>query len=480
MIVSDKALEAQAEKAVDYKGRTALGILTKEDFALIVVPPWQDREILQAVLNALEKKGIRADVLWEHDLLHVPYEDLVHTTAAEGWKELLYFQPSMAEFLTSRGIEEMPPGRICRTEDLSRPLGDYMRANPKYTAVFMQTGGGGHIQNGMGDQRNKFKGQWEHITRERFLSNFVLYPSEIVSMLDRKVLEMGARVAEIRCTDPCGTYFTCPVDEEEASIWAESQKIAPTSHMLGLPLMGVRLMTMRYLLKPAMIKVPKSNGVIAGTCGHYGYYPHIKAYIRDGWIERIEGGGKMGELLNEIMARTRDIQFPDFPKPGWLYVNGAAIGTNPKGFRNKDMFDSLERLPNSFDRLRSGVIHWDMGGESYSDEFVNFCKEHKLPRKHAWHIHTYLNTFEVRFRGSTEWQKIIDNGHLTALDDPEIIALAARYGDPGELLKEDWNPIIPGVNYPGDYMRDFGNDPAAWVWKEVNGLLPQTIGCNMK
>ena len=477
----DKRLEVQAQKAVNYKGRTALGDITKDDIPLFVVPPNQDQEILQAILGALQEKGMKkADVIYEHDLLGIPYDELVRHNGAEGWKEILYFQPSMAEFMTSRGIAEMPPGRTPKLEIIGEPLAEYLRKHPQYTFVCVGTAGAGHMQNAMKDQRGKLKSLWEHMSEERFLSNFVLYPDEIVNMLDRKVLGMAARVEEIRCTDPCGTYFTCPVDEEEAAIWAKSQEIAPTSHLLGLPLMGVRLMTMRYLLKPAMIKVPKSNGVLAGTCGHYGYYPHIKAYIKDGWVERVEGGGKMGELLNEVMARTRDIQFPDFPKPGWLYVNGAAIGTNPKGFRNKDMFDSLERLPNSFDRLRSGVIHWDMGGESYSDEFVNFCKEHKLPRKHSWHIHTYLNTFEVRFRGSMEWQKIIDNGHLTALDDPEVIALAARYGDPKELLKEDWSPIIPGVNYPGDYMRDFGNDPAAWVWKEVNGLLPQTIGCDMK
>lgn len=472
----EKILEEQAKKAVEYKGRTSLGTLTPEDIALIVVPPQQDKEILQVILDALKAKDIMVDVVWEHDLIGIPYEELVHHNGAEGWKELLYFQPSMADFLTSRGIVRMPPGRTPQLEELGEPLADFLRKDPKYSAVFAGFGGAGHIQNAMRDQRGKYRGLWEHINRERFLSKFVLYPDEIVKLIDRKVLESAAKVKEIRVTDPAGTYFTCPVDEEEASIWAESQKIAPTSHLLGLPLMGVRLMTMRYLLKPAPIKVPKANGVIAGTCGHYGYYPHLKAYVRDGWVERIEGGGKMGELVQEVVARTREVQFPDFPKHGWLYINGAAIGTIPKGFRNKDMFDTFDHLPNSFDRLRSGVIHWDMGGESYSEGFLRFCKENKLPRMHSWHIHTYFNTYEVRFRGSTEWHKIIENGHLTALDDPEVRAVATKYGDPNEILKEDWIPPVPGINYPGDYMRDFGNDPAAWVWKELNGLLPETIG----
>ncbi len=471
-----RTLEEQAKKAVEYTGRTALGTLTRQDVGLIVVPSHQDKEVLQAVLDALEAKGISVDVMWDHDLVGIPHEELIRHNAAEGWKELLYFQPSMAEFLSSRGLATKPPDIATKHKKIDRPLADFLRKNPKYTAVFAKSGGAGHLQNALKDMKGKHRGLWEHIDKQRFLSDFVLFPDEIVQCLDRNIFKLASRVAEIRVTDPAGTYFTCPVDEEDAAVWAESQKIAPSSHAIGIPVMGTRLLTMRDLLKPATIKVSKCNGVIAGTCGHYGFYPHIKAYLRDGWVERIEGGGKMGDLLQEVMTRTRDIQFPDFPKPGWLYLNGIAIGTNPKGFRNTDMFDSLDLLPNSFDRLRSGVIHWDMGGETYSESFLKFVEENKLPAKHAWHIHTYFNTYEVRLRGGKEWHKIIDKGRLTALDDPEARNIAAKYGNPDELLKVDWAPSVPGINYPGDYMRDYGNDPAAWVWKEVNGLLPETIG----
>jgi hypothetical protein len=471
-----RTLAEQAKKAVEYTGRTALGTLTREDRGLIVVPSNQDREVLQAVVDALKEKGISVDVLWDQDLLGISEDDLIRHSAAEGWKELLYFQPTMAEFLSSRAIVSKPPDIANKHRKIDKPLAEYLRKNQQYTAVFAKSGGAGHTQNALQENKHKLRGLWEHVNRQRFLSNFILYPDEIVQCCDRNIFHMAANVAEIRVTDPAGTYFTCPVDEEDAAVWAASQKIAPSSHAIGLPLMGTRLMTLRYLLPPGPIKVPRSNGVIAGTCGHYGFYPHMKAYIRDGWIERIEGGGRMGELLQDIMSRTRDIQFPGFPKPGWSYLNGIAIGTNPKGFRNSEMFDTLELLPNSFDRLRSGVIHWDMGGETYSKEFLKFVEENKLPAKHAWHIHTYFNTYEVRLRGGTVWHKIIDKGRLAALDAPETRALAAQYGNPDEMLKEDWIPKVPGINYPGDYMRNYGNDPAPWVWKELNGVLPETIG----
>ncbi len=79
-------------------------------------------------------------------------------------------------------------------------------------------------------------------------------------------------------------------------------------------------------------------------------------------------------------------------------------------------------------------------------------------------------------RDTGEWIKIIDRGRITILDDPEVRKVAAKYGDRDELLKEEWFPAIPGINYPGDYMRDYGQDPASWVKKEIEGQLPATIG----
>jgi len=39
-------------------------------------------------------------------------------------------------------------------------------------------------------------------------------------------------------------------------------------------------------------------------------------------------------------------------------------------------------------------------------------------------------------------RRIVEKGHLLALDDPEVRAIAAKYGDPDELLREDWIPEV--------------------------------------
>ena len=99
-----------------------------------------------------------------------------------------------------------------------------------------------------------------------------------------------------------------------------------------------------------------------------------------------------------------------------------------------------------------------------------------MPWQHGWHIHTYFNTYDAKLRDSGKWIRIIDNGRLTALDNPEVREVAKAFGDPDELLREDWVPAIPGINYPGDYMRDYGHNPVAWIYLEMNGELPKTFG----
>jgi hypothetical protein len=50
----------------------------------------------------------------------------------------------------------------------------------------------------------------------------------------------------------------------------------------------------------------------------------------------------------------------------------------------------------------------------------------------------YHVNFEV------DGEKLVDRGRLTVLDDPEVRRVAAKYGDPDELLREDWIPEFDG------------------------------------
>jgi hypothetical protein len=41
--------------------------------------------------------------------------------------------------------------------------------------------------------------------------------------------------------------------------------------------------------------------------------------------------------------------------------------------------------------------------------------------------------------------------------------LAATFGDPDQLLHDDWIPDIPGITVPGSYA-DYAADPARFVY----------------
>ena len=49
-----------------------------------------------------------------------------------------------------------------------------------------------------------------------------------------------------------------------------------------------------------------------------------------------------------------------------------------------------------------------------------------------------------------------------------VVRLANMLGD-SSLLDYDWIPALPGINYPGDYRRDYAHDPVAWIRREQNG-----------
>jgi hypothetical protein len=78
------------------------------------------------------------------------------------------------------------------------------------------------------------------------------------------------------------------------------------------------------------------------------------------------------------------------------------------------------------------------------------------------HIHLLFANFTITTRSGKEYA-IIHNGRLTALDDPEVRKLAEKYGDPDELLREDWIPQIPGITSAGSY-QEYAQNPGQWIY----------------
>ena len=282
------------------------------------------------------------------------------------------------------------------------------------------------------------------------------FPWPLWDLINQKTWESiweHGRGGSVHLTDPEGTDLQFDLKDEhwEAEHYAGARRRFEPKYYLG-HLYG-------WPTPPYNLPL-RAEGVVAGTINHFSRpFPHCKAYMEGGKIVRVEGGGEYGDKWRELMELTEDIHYPEFPDKGLFWWWECAIGTHPKMARPPYAF-SLSGHAAMYERLRSGYIHIGLGTAN-GNAAEKWAEERGLPWGHL-HIHLQFPTYVLTTKDGEEIT-VIRDGHLTSLDDPEVIALASQYGDPKDLLAESWTPPLPGVSVPGDYERDYASDPAAWL-----------------
>jgi hypothetical protein len=101
---------------------------------------------------------------------------------------------------------------------------------------------------------------------------------------------------------------------------------------------------------------------------------------------------------------------------------------------------------------------------------AEYALDNDIPIGHTAHMINYFLTIKYKLRDTGEWITIADKGMVKALQDPEVRALASKYGDPDKITSYDWIPAIPGVNVPGNHDKEYAPDPWAYimkVWKQI-------------
>ena len=94
-------------------------------------------------------------------------------------------------------------------------------------------------------------------------------------------------------------------------------------------------------------------------------------------------------------------------------------GHNPKAPR----FDIYPAGPNS-----PGALHFGINGVKTSEYLRRVMPNWEEP-----HVHMDLVTFDSTVTAGNK--VLIEEGFLNSLRDPEVVAVAAKYGDPVELLE---------------------------------------------
>jgi hypothetical protein len=488
-------------------GRTPLGLVEKGSTVALVTEATANDVVLQAIKRAYEERGVKVLFVPEYEAVGVSRDDALKAAKANRWftsehgymeahrwitqqfpdaeapkKWLRETRPDLYKAMFERG--DAVPDNL---KEVAKKLGQnsvgdalakHFDQHPEVKAIFWRRGGRPNTQRALKHHGDKFFGNFIFDNHWEVMNKAATFPGDIWKLAEERTVESLSWVDQVRVTDPEGTDFSFNTTEDEARMWGEGAYLQ--GHLFMFPSQatgGFMYSKVDYpalqkkWLPPLLIKV---NGVFAGTNNHTGSFPRIEVHVKDGVVKEVKGGGIYGEVWREFLnyPKINEAQYPHFPAPGYWWLHEAGLGTNPKFFKRPD---ENRDGNNTSERNNAGVIHWGFGLRLYhgpdspveSKEWVEFTKKNSLPDDHWWHIHNLLVTYRVRVRGTKNtWLTIIDKGELTALRSPEIRALASRYGNPDDLLSDDWAPHLPGINAPGQY-RDYANNP----WKTQSEVI---------
>ncbi|OFV96187.1 MAG: hypothetical protein A3F68_04995 [Acidobacteria bacterium RIFCSPLOWO2_12_FULL_54_10] len=456
----DRMLQAARIAVRQVYGRSPLGKIQSGQTVHAFLEHQQDMAVWEAVKQAWAERGVKAFAVraWElpgmteTDFNQWAKSNLIY--GKEGWKELGYFEPDYIQFFSADVQKTF--GKPLSLYFLLKNVESYLDKHPEIERYFMGIGGRGNTRSAAGKHQNKFVGNWVLETENELLSKFAAFPGDVWSLVDDRVDAPKAHVSEGTFTDAEGTNLHWTLTPEETKRWAESNW--NPGHLSVYP------SPPRATWKP--------GGVVAAASNHTGYQEFMKVFIDEhGRVMRVEGGGRTGDLFRTLVEhpKFKNAKFPSTTVPGYWYLNADGFGTNPKAVRDMDhLINGSQTWSNMSERNRAGVQHFSYSHpakeENPKDEA--YANAEGLPLKHTMHMHTFFSTVRWKLADTGEWITVSDKGWLKAFDDPEVRALAAKYGDPKDLFRYEWIPAIPGVNVAGEHERDYGKDPWGYLMKE--------------
>ncbi|MBI4445420.1 MAG: hypothetical protein HY645_05865 [Acidobacteria bacterium] len=291
----------------------------------------------------------------------------------------------------------------------------------------------------------------EYTNREKLGSPAVTYPDEILDLIERKAWNLVKSARNVRITDPQGTDVSFTWHDEW---WEIIEGTHPTikipgisrNHVYRREASAVPMISGHIDVHPRSGIIDKADftGVVAGTISDAGPIPLIKVHYKNNRITRIEGGGAFGRGWQKALEETKHIQYPYYPKPGTAWMCEISMGTHPKyrGIINDPALKGITRSAGwswTDARMRSGVLHFAHGAY----DAIPRATQKGHPINH-FHVYPFFATYTITTKDGRTVD-LIKNGRLIVLDDPEVRKVAAKFGNPDELLAEDWTPVFNPV-----------------------------------
>ena len=407
--------------------RTAAGFIgygaTKPgERVLIGVDSQTDPDITHAVAKALREMGATVDIVvaqTEDDREFDALDEIRVAMRRQPWVE------------NPRRWEGTP-----WIEDLARTRGYDLLIHGKGGAIPKVT--------------HRYEG-FPWVVKDHFDAPSNLFPRELHRLINQKT---WSRVTDntgsrLLLTDPEGTNLSLTIlDAPFRDTTRHDYGLSPKwGHLMAHPPTPIE-------------RADDTTGTIAGTLNHFSKpFPRIEVDVANARMTDIRGGGEYGAAWRDLENESKDIQYPCFPEPGLFWIWEIAIGTNPKIVRPQNI-RNLSSGGFEWERRRAGIIHCGIGTRWRSSEEVWAGERHLL----YGHLHVHLMSATLVVQTPAGDVPIIENGRLSAYDDPDVRDLAATFGDPDQLLHDDWIPEIPGVTVPGDYA-EYAADPSRFIYR---------------
>ncbi len=513
-------LMPQARYAVSQKGgRAPLGLVEPGDIVLIPLPHHADPMVTEAVTRAFNARRVEVRFIFEYELAGISRADLETIQeiknvfkAGDGQQELNYLRTTGAFSNWDEAVrwtrEKDPeladatwPQFKYPTEEIAQlaknypslvnaAVVKYLDEHPEVNKVFWRTGGRPFAMHALKHHATKMVGNYTYLNNFDIMSKVPAYPSDVWRMIEGKMIEPMSYTDRVEVTDPEGSAFFFELTPEEASIWSQGSYLQ--GHIFMIPSQSSGIYPFSFIEYPVQenkwlptVQVTTANGIIASSNSHASNHPRMEIHFTDGYVKKIKGGGLYGDGFRLWLSypNINDVTWPFQKNPGFWWLFEAGTGTNPKYFKHPG-----EMLigSNLSERNAGGVIHWSFGAEvkngpeedkeksARSPKALEFGKDNNLPIGHAMHNHILLPTYQMRLRDSGNWVTAIEHGQIMASRDPEVRAIASRYGDPDEILKRDWIPELPGITSPGNYNDDYASDPGTHWIRWANSIFDGT------